>query len=112
MLGFASLGRPYDFADMLTRPRPERWHRGPRLKEAPHPAVLVAKAETDGNALDLVLYPGSDVRLVTIEVDQLRPGQRYVAHGATDPDVSSDAAGAAVIAVNISGRTVIELRPA
>jgi hypothetical protein len=111
MLGFGSLGRPYDFADMLTRPRPQRWQDGPRLKDAPHPAVLVAKAETDGRALDLVLYPGSDDRMVTLQLDRLAPGQHYVAHGAADPEVVADASGAAALSVNITERTTIELRP-
>lgn len=112
MLGFGSLGRPYDFVDMLTRTRPQQWQDGPRLKDAPHPAVLVAKAETDGRALDLVLYPGSDNRMVALQLDRLTPGQHYVAHGAVDPDVTADASGAATLNVNITGRTTIELRPA
>jgi hypothetical protein len=112
MLGFGSLGRPYDFVDMLTHPRPQQWHDGPRLKDAPHPAVLVAKAETDGRALDLVLYPGSDDQMVTLQLDRLAPGQHYVAHGAVDPDVTADAYGAARLNVKIAGRTTIEMRPA
>jgi hypothetical protein len=96
---------------MLTRPRPQRWQDGPRLKDAPHPAVLVAKAETDGRALDLVLYPGSDDRMVTLQLDRLAPGQHYVAHGAADPEVVADASGAAALSVNITERTTIELRP-
>jgi hypothetical protein len=80
--------------------------------DAPHPAVLVAKAETDGRALDLVLYPGSDDQMVTLQLDRLAPGQHYVAHGAVDPDVTADAYGAARLNVKIAGRTTIEMRPA
>ena len=111
MLGFAGLGRPFAFNDMLTRPRPTAWQTGPRLADAPHPDVLVAKAVSDGEALDIVVYPGDRGARVRLRVDQLRPNRRYTVHGAVDPDITADAAGTAEVTVDVAGRTTIEIRP-
>ncbi|WP_155948632.1 hypothetical protein [Mycobacterium sp. URHB0044] len=111
MLGFAGLGRPFAFSDMLTKPRPKQWQDGPRLAEAPHPEVLVAKAVSDGHGLDVVLFPGETGHRTGLRFDQLRPGREYVAHGAISPRVTADMAGTAQVAVDLTGRTTIELRP-
>jgi hypothetical protein len=108
MLGFAGLGRPFAFSDMMTKPRPNQWQEGPRLADAPHPEVLVAKAISDGNGLDVVLFPGDKGHRAGLCFDQLRPGRQYVAHGAINPHVTADAAGTAQVAVDVTGRTTIE----
>ncbi|MEE6175845.1 linalool dehydratase/isomerase domain-containing protein [Mycobacterium sp. 050134] len=110
MLGLGAMGR--GFGDMLTRRRPSTWQQGPRLIEAPHPEVLVAKAVSDGSGLDLVLYPGGTDRRVGLRLDRLQPGRRYVAHGATEPVLTAGASGLGQLTVDLRGRTSVEVRPA
>lgn len=112
MLGFGGMSRPWGFSDMLTKPRPRQWDDGPRLVDAPHPDVLVAEAVSDGHGLDIVVHAGRTAQRVGLDLDRLRPNQRYLAHGATDTAVDADANGTARIIVDVTGRTPIRLRPA
>ncbi|QVI27276.1 hypothetical protein MN2019_24185 [Mycolicibacterium neoaurum] len=112
MLGFGGFARPFAFRDMLTRVRPDQWQQGPRLKDAPHPDVLVAKAVTDGHALDMVLNSSGDGARVMLEFDRLRPGRRYLVHGGVDREMTADEHGLARAAVDVGGRVVVEVRPA
>ena len=55
------LGTPKDNSrDMVNKGLPEAWKTGPILAEASYPAVIVARAVTDGQALDLVLHAGAE----------------------------------------------------
>lgn len=112
MLGFGGFGRGRVLTDMMTVGRPQAWTDGPRLAEIPHPDVLVAKAVSDGAALDLVLYPGRGEGRFALRIDHLRPHSRYLAHGAVDAEVTSDAAGEAMLTVDLGGRSPVALRPA
>lgn len=112
MLGFGGFGRGHVLTDMMTRRRPEEWTNGPRLAELPHPTALVAKAVTDGSALDLVLRPGLSDNRVALRVDQLRPHQRYVVAGTVEHEVVADEMGQARLTVDLDGRTALGLRPA
>lgn len=111
MLGFGGFGRPFAFRDILTAPRPREWGTGPRLKDAPHPDVLPAKAVTDGDALDLVIHPSSEGKRVILEFDRLRPTQRYYVHGSSDGEIEADADGEGRAIVDVSGRTSVQVRP-
>jgi hypothetical protein len=112
MLGCAGLGRPKAFIDISTSPRPSQWDQGPRLIEVPHPDVLVAKAVSDGQALDIVLQPGGAGVRAQLSFDRLAPHKRYVVHGAISPEVDADSAGRATVTVDVAARTAIDLRPA
>ena len=46
--------------DLITQGMPEAWVRGPRLTDVAYPDVLVARAVTDGEALDLDCAPARD----------------------------------------------------
>ncbi|MBF6175778.1 hypothetical protein [Nocardia blacklockiae] len=111
MLGLGGLGRPFALTDMMSRPRPPAWDSGPRLAEVPHPDVLVAKAVTDGAALDLVLRPGVRPGRFALVLEQLRPGATYAAHGACEPRLRADDRGVAHIVVDLRDRTAIQVRP-
>jgi hypothetical protein len=112
MLAFACFGRAYAFGDMLTTPHPAAWQDGPRLAEAPHPDVLVARAESDGAALDLVVLPGTTSQRVRLRLDRLRPGASYLVHGAVERDICADGVGGAYVTVDLAGRTTVTVRPA
>jgi hypothetical protein len=111
MLACAGLGRPKAFIDMATRPRPSEWDRGPRLADVPHPDVLVAKAVSDGQALDIVLQPGGAGVRAQLSFDRLAPHRRYVVNGALAPEVEADSEGRAMVTVDVAARTTIDLRP-
>ncbi|MFI6369148.1 hypothetical protein ACIBG0_41345 [Nocardia sp. NPDC050630] len=111
MLGLGKLGRAYALTDMMSRPRPSEWNGGPRIFDLPHPNVLVAKAVSDGFGLDAVLLPGRGPGRFALLLDQLTPHSRYLTHGATEPEVTTDATGKARITIELHTRNTIELRP-
>jgi hypothetical protein len=84
---------------------------GPLLADARYPDVLVAHAASDGSGLDLVLYGTPDNSQHPLVLERLQPGRAY---GITErPGISftADAAGSARIAVELSGRSVLTIRP-
>ena len=69
---------------------PDEWLRGPILADADYPEVLVARAVTDGTALDLVLRPGVARGRRTLTIGRLRAGHRYRTQGAAEATVTAD----------------------
>jgi hypothetical protein len=99
--------------DMIAFDRPDAWSTGPRLAGAPYPDVLVAKAVTDGRALDLVLRPGDGPVRASLSLDRLVPGARYVVEGAATGSVVADRRGEAVVCdVDLGDRAELRVRPA
>jgi hypothetical protein len=100
--------------DLVAFGAPEAWTTGPRLSQVAYPEVLVARAETDGRDLRLVLHPGADAVRTRIEVDRLTPHGRYRAEGVVDGDAvfTADVSGRAGIRVDLGGRTEVAVRPA
>ncbi|MCD2187354.1 hypothetical protein LN037_09330 [Actinomycetospora sp. SF1] len=88
---------------------PEAWRNGPRLAEVAYPDVLVARAVTDGNALDLVLRPGDGPVRTTLAVDRLVPGRTYAALGTTADTVTADGSGRALLEVDLGARHEVRL---
>ena len=66
--------------------------------------MLVARAVTDGHALDLVLRPGDGPVRTTLAIDRLVPHRTYSAVGATADTVTADEHGRALVEVEITGR--------
>ena len=93
---------------------PKSVFRGPLLTDASYPDVLVAKAFSDGDGLDLVLYPGGGPGVQTIGVGRLTPGRRYEVVGAAGgiDSVTADGDGCASFDVDLKGRTEVVMRPA
>ncbi|MEG9227360.1 linalool dehydratase/isomerase domain-containing protein [Aeromicrobium sp. Sec7.5] len=108
----ARFGRHAGVRDLVRHGLPETWQNGPRLAEAAYPDVLVAKAVTDGRALECVLHPGGEPVRTRVLVDRLRPGGHYVVRGATEVEVVADARGGATLEIDLGGRTELTVEPA
>ena len=88
---------------------PEEWRTGPVLEDAAYPDVLVAKAVTDGTALDLVLVPGDGAVRTTIVLGRLRTGTTYrVSTGGT---VTAGPDGRAMLEVDLADRLTLRIYP-
>jgi hypothetical protein len=83
---------------------------GPLLQEAPYPQVLVAKAFSHGEDLELVLYPGDGGGAQTLRLGRLVPGKRYCVRE-TGFAFAAGGDGEAEIEVALSGRTAVTIAP-
>lgn len=102
-------GRHSGLRDLLAYGVPEAWRTGPVLSGAGYPEVLVAKAVTDGHALDLVLRPGAGPVRTRLAVERLVPGRTYTVMGACERTVTADAAGRADFEVDLGDRLEVRL---
>jgi hypothetical protein len=82
---------------------------GPVLEEAPYPEVLVARAVSDGQRLELVLYPGRGDGPQTVGLARLRPGARYAVTGAATDEIVASPDGTAALPLILQGRTAVRL---
>ncbi len=111
LAGLARFTRRDALRDLVAGDLPDAWRRGPRLEVAAYPDVLVARAETDGDSLFLVLRPGVSPCRSTLALSGLRPFEAYRAAGALHPELSADATGRATVDVALADRTEITIRP-
>ncbi len=103
--------RRFDMRKLLREGPPPGALSGPVLAAAKYPDVLVAKAYSDGEGLELVLYAGAGAGPQKLRLERLRPGREYVlAQGGQV--FSADAQGGAEIEVMINGRTEVSMTPA
>ena len=79
------------------------------LAECAYPDVLVAKAVTDGHALDLVLLPGGGPVRTTLAIERLVPGRQYAVTGARVDQVDADRDGRALVEVDLGARLEVRL---
>ena len=84
---------------------------GPVLTEVRYPDVLVARARSTGEDLDLVLHPGAGVGVQTLTIERLVPGRTYAVTGAMASRASADAMGRLRLDVDLNGRTSVRLAP-
>lgn len=98
--------------DLVQGSLPDAWRTGPQLAEAAYPDVLVARAVSDGSALDLVLRPGNGTVRSSLKVERLDPGRAYNVSGGAATEVTADADGSALLDVELNGRTEVRLVPA
>jgi hypothetical protein len=104
--------RKNGFFDLVNRGNPAAWNTGPVLDEAPYPQVLVARAVTDGAALELVLRPGTpDTGRVAIRLARLVPRRRYEVRGAVEAELTADDDGRAEVLVDLYRRLVVQVAP-
>jgi hypothetical protein len=104
-------GRTNAMLDLVTHGLPEAWRNGPLLEAVDYPDVLVAKAVSDGAALDAVLMPGAKPGRYTIGLEQLRRTKRYRCEGTVEQTIIADADGRATLAVDLEGRREVHVRP-
>jgi hypothetical protein len=104
-------GRTNAIHDLVAEGLPAAWREGPLLENVEYPDVLVAKAVSDGAALDLTLLPGRDPGRHTLGLSQLRPGTRYRCEGTVEPAVGADAEGRTTVTVELAGRRAVRVQP-
>lgn len=111
-LNLGRFGRRSALRDLVAFGPPREWRDGPVLDEAAYPEVLVARAVSDGTALDLVLVPGAGPVRTRIGLAQLRPLASYDVRGARGETVVADGEGRAWLEVDLGGRTEVRISPA
>lgn len=110
-LNLGRFGRRSGLRDLVAYGPPREWRDGPVLDETAYPDVLVARAVSDGAALDLVLVPGAGPVRTRVGLAQLRPLASYDVWGARQEAVVADAAGRAWLEVDLGGRTELRVSP-
>ncbi|HUA35514.1 MAG TPA: hypothetical protein VMA09_18030 [Candidatus Binataceae bacterium] len=107
-----AIHRRDDFRNTIMQGPPEAALKGPILTGAKYPDVLVARAFSNGDDLDLVLYPGMSDSSQNIRIERLRAGANYVMRNGTEHQFQADDSGAALLTVDLKGRTPIRIIPA
>jgi hypothetical protein len=105
------IARRNTIRDLFNQPREPGTLTGPLLTGAQYPDVLVARAYSRGDDLDLVLYGTHDGSQQQIGLSRLAPGSRYVVDGRPDLAFKADDRGGATLNVTLSGRTHLHIRP-
>ena len=101
-----------DFRNSFTKGPPESVFKGPILNDARYPEVLVAKAFSRGDDLELVLYPGAGEGAQKIGIERLKPGASYAIKGSNEGSFQADGSGKASLTVTLRGRTPVHIVPA
>ncbi|MCW2751853.1 MAG: ldi 1, partial [Aeromicrobium sp.] len=102
-------GRRSGLRDLVAHGVPDVWRTGPMLAEAAYPEVLVAKAVTDGSALDLVLLPGAGPVRTKLAIERLVPGRAYAVSGGVS-SLTADTDGRALVEIDLGGRHEVRIR--
>jgi hypothetical protein len=106
------LRRTGDFRRAVLEGPPDAALRGPLLARAGYPEVLVARACSNGENLELVLYPGAAPGVQRLGFERLRPGASYQVRGASSARLIADSDGKSELDVVLHGRTALEVAPA
>jgi hypothetical protein len=96
--------------DMVNTGLPDAWKTGPVLAEARYPDVIVARAVTDGSALNLVLHPGGEAGSVTLGLGRLAPGRTYQVRQ-TGERFTAQADGTYSLYATLADRTELDIVP-
>ena len=107
----ARLMRTGDFRNTFVKGPPKSALAGPVLTGVSYPDVLVSKAFSHGQDLELVLYNGKAPGPQVLTVERLKAGGRYQVTGAEVESVTADAQGRATFSVRLDGRTAVNLAP-
>ncbi|MBM7413293.1 MULTISPECIES: hypothetical protein [Nocardiaceae] len=109
----SAFNRKGGWLDLIERGLPDSWLHGPVLDAVAYADAMVARAETDGTNLDLVLYPVSGEATTDLTLARLTPHSRYVVDaGGRTSNFVADADGSATVAVELAGRTAVSISPA
>lgn len=104
-------GRQSALRDLIVHGPPATWRDGPVLSQAAYPDVLVARAVTDGRALELVLLPGAGPTRTTIRVERLQPNAMCAVSGASPSAVTTSASGSVDLQVDLGSRLEVRVTP-
>lgn len=107
----ARYGRQNGMRDLILGRVPDAWRKGPILGRAAYPEVLVARAVTDGEALDLVLKPGRGKVSTRLGLERLVPGRNYRLTGDQAGTFTAGADGCATVEVALDRRTELRILP-
>jgi hypothetical protein len=91
----ARIHRRDDFRRTIAEGPPEASLRGPILTDAKYPEVLVARAFSNSDDLELVLYPGAKPGPHEIRIERLRPGAKYAMRNGSEHAFTADNNGRA-----------------
>jgi hypothetical protein len=107
----SNCGRANAHYDRVNFGIPDAWARGPILDAADYPQVLVARAVTDGAAVDLVLRPGDRGGRRRLGFARLRRGVTYAVRGGVEDRIVAAADGTGSAHVDLEGRHELQLTP-
>ena len=105
---FSRISKKGYWSDVILRGMPETAFSGPILSDCSYPDVIPAKAASNGDDLDLVLYNGAEPGEQRIRIERLRPNTRYSINGSGETFVSG-ADGCTDLNVYLSGRTEVKI---
>ncbi len=108
----ARIHRRDDFRTAVTQGPVESAMHGPILTGIKYPDVLVGRAFSNGDDLELVLYPGTSHTLQRLRIERLRPGAKYMLRNGADRTFEADNSGAADLSIELTGRTPVHVVPA
>jgi hypothetical protein len=109
-LAFSRLCKKNYWSDVILRGMPETAKSGPILTDCVYPDVVPAKACSNGEDLELVLYSGKGAGDYPIKVERLTPGAAYALNG--EQRFNADSGGTATLTIHISGRTPVHITKA
>ncbi|HEY3188529.1 MAG TPA: hypothetical protein VGJ70_13705, partial [Solirubrobacteraceae bacterium] len=110
LLGAAVAG-PHTHRQRVARGTPQAWQIGPILDECSYPEVLVARAVSDGQDLQLVLRPGAGAGRQSITIADLLPEQTYDVRGASGDELVAGPDGRATLDVDLRDRVELTISP-
>ncbi len=109
------LMRTGDFRRSFVEGPDESTLGGPMLTGLTYPEVLVARAFSNGEDLEFVLYPGTKPGRHAVTIERLKTGVRYAIAGAHEAsqqrEFVADSRGCATLDVDVTGRTAVRLAP-
>jgi hypothetical protein len=108
----ARIHRRDDFRKAVTEGPGEAALRGPILTGVDYPEVLVGRAYSNGDDLEMVLYPGTPKRSHQVRIERLRPGAKYAMRNGSEHAFTADSSGAAALPIELEGRTRVHIVPA
>jgi hypothetical protein len=109
-LAAARWNRKNDWSDTILKGPPAAAFSGPLLNGCRYPQVLVAKAFSHGDDLELVLYNGTEEREQTLGLERLHKNKTYRVRE-TGRTFTANSEGKAELDCNLDGRTPLTIVP-
>jgi hypothetical protein len=109
-LAAARWNRKNDWYDTILKGPPPTAYTGPLLGSCSYPDVLVAKAYSNEDNLELVLYNGTENQKADIVIERLQKNTKYRIKE-TRTEFISDSFGKVALSCVINGRTALSIVP-